>query len=370
MYFEKVPAKKSKKGYVWRVVFSYTDVYGSKRKYSKSGFTTKAEAEKHGIMKEQELTKTGLLSSDITIEQAYREWIDLNASRLADNTVRNYRTQYNHLIPIAHMPMRLIQYGQLQHLFNEVEGSKDTKKNLKTLLMNLFKYAIKNGYITNNPVPYIELTGAPKKPTEDPLELSEVESICANIKARSPYKVRAYEMFVWIGYYTGLRAREILALEWNDVDFSSNTINVTKAQEGTTRAITNRLKTESSRAVIPLCEPLKALLIDWRRESPDGFIVGNVDGSCVSYHSVHDALKKAGNRVGIHFHCHRLRHTFITNLVRSGADPKTAAQLARHANVHMTLDIYTQMKQEDLSGTLRKVFPAPEKPQIPVLLRA
>jgi hypothetical protein len=41
------------------------------------------------------------------------------------------------------------------------------------------------------------------------------------------------------------------------------------------------------------------------------------------------------------FHC--LRHTFLTNLARSGVAPATAQRLARHSDVRLTLGRYTHV---------------------------
>ncbi len=38
---------------------------------------------------------------------------------------------------------------------------------------------------------------------------------------------------------------------------------------------------------------------------------------------------------------HSLRHTFVTNLARSGVHPKTAQALARHSTISLTMDTYT-----------------------------
>lgn len=38
-----------------------------------------------------------------------------------------------------------------------------------------------------------------------------------------------------------------------------------------------------------------------------------------------------------------MRHTYITNLILSGADLKTVQYLAGHANIKITLDIYTHL---------------------------
>ena len=41
---------------------------------------------------------------------------------------------------------------------------------------------------------------------------------------------------------------------------------------------------------------------------------------------------------------HLLRHTYITNLLYSGVDPKTVQYLAGHENSKTTMDIYAKVK--------------------------
>jgi integrase len=43
---------------------------------------------------------------------------------------------------------------------------------------------------------------------------------------------------------------------------------------------------------------------------------------------------------------HDLRHTFVSRLIESGADPRTAADLAGHADPRMTLSVYTHTRAE------------------------
>ena len=41
---------------------------------------------------------------------------------------------------------------------------------------------------------------------------------------------------------------------------------------------------------------------------------------------------------------HLLRHTYITNLLYAGVDPKTVQYLAGHENSKTTMDIYAKVK--------------------------
>ena len=60
---------------------------------------------------------------------------------------------------------------------------------------------------------------------------------------------------------------------------------------------------------------------------------------------------------------HILRHTYITNLILSGANIKIVQYLAGHSKVETTLNIYTHLmdsRPEANLGTVLASFPAPE----------
>lgn len=56
-------------------------------------------------------------------------------------------------------------------------------------------------------------------------------------------------------------------------------------------------------------------------------------------------------------------HTFVTNLILAGADPKTAAELARHSDPSITLQIYTEISQGRKEEIIKAAF-SPDEPNI------
>ncbi len=49
---------------------------------------------------------------------------------------------------------------------------------------------------------------------------------------------------------------------------------------------------------------------------------------------------------------HALRHTFITNMVKSGISPKIAQSLARHSTIDLTMNVYTSLTVQDQASAL------------------
>jgi integrase len=59
---------------------------------------------------------------------------------------------------------------------------------------------------------------------------------------------------------------------------------------------------------------------------------------------------------------HALRKTFITNLTRSGAAPKTAQTLARHSDINLTMNVYTMLGVQDQVSAVEALPPIPVNP--------
>jgi integrase len=58
------------------------------------------------------------------------------------------------------------------------------------------------------------------------------------------------------------------------------------------------------------------------------------------------------NEQGLFADFHALRHTFITNLVSAGVNPKTVQRLARHSTITLTMDRYTHLHGDDMANAL------------------
>ncbi len=57
---------------------------------------------------------------------------------------------------------------------------------------------------------------------------------------------------------------------------------------------------------------------------------------------------------------HTLRNTFIAIVVKSGVDPKTAKELARHSTITLTMDRYSHIGQLDMHSAVERLSDRPE----------
>ncbi len=173
---------------------------------------------------------------------------------------------------------------------------------------------------------------------------------------------RLYGLFM-LASLTGLRRGELLALQWPDVDLDRGLIAVQRSRvavgydvfEGTPK---------SGRARTVAIDPgtVAALRSHRSRQARDrlrwgdawqdlGYLFTHKDGRALHPSSVSEMFKRrcsAANLVSIPFH--GLRHTHATLGLAAGISPKVMAERLGHANVSITLDIYSHVlpgMQED-----------------------
>ena len=203
-----------------------------------------------------------------------------------------------------------------------------------------------------------------------------------------------------IGLYAGLRREEILALKWDCVFLDTDTpyLLVRRAwhTESNRPIIMTELKTKAARRDIAIPDRLAECLREAKAASTSEYVIANDDGGPLSYSQFKNlwrfiivrtakpriAKKKVGGKyvkymlypelgamaknngkvqyvLDFEVTPHQLRHTYITNLIAAGVDPKTVQYLAGHENSKITMDIYAKAKYnrpEDVAPALADAF--------------
>lgn len=166
---------------------------------------------------------------------------------------------------------------------------------------------------------------------------------------------------VIICLYTGLRAGELLALEWTDIDFEHGLLSVNKScrdgygEDGSKR-IVDTPKTRSSRRTIPLPRALLKALRRMRKESKGKYVIETKNGEPVSMRSYLYSFSKILERLNIpHMGLHGLRHTFATRAIECKMDVKTISEIMGHSSVSVTLNIYAHSLEEHKAMMMNKL---------------
>lgn len=362
--------REGKKGITYQVYFPYKNELGISCIYRKGGFNTKKEAKAHETLLKAQIAKNGYLTQDceLTLDHVFKDYFETFKKRkVSKATIQHYENIYkNHIKQaLGHYKIIKLKYPTLQKYFNECSNlSKGLQENIKKVLNNVFKYACKCCYIENNPVSLVDLTGIEPTEKKKTITYQELEMIIETTKNRDckdSFRNDSIVISLYIGYYSGLRLCETLALEKSDFDFINNEIHITKqldciGKQTKVLKTTNKLKTNSSSAVIPLAEPLKEILSKWFNKNPYNHVICDIEGNYIHDSFIKTTLKQISKKTNIYFHFHMLRHTFISNLANNGVEPQIAKELARHSDIATTMNIYTHVNEDKQKQAINNVF--------------
>ena len=175
-----------------------------------------------------------------------------------------------------------------------------------------------------------------------------------------PHFCRYYEG-IYILFKTGLRISEFCGLTISDIDFKEHTINIdhqlqkkskigyyiqeTKTTSGTRKIPMTADVEECFRKIIEKRNPPKAEpMVDGK----SGFLYFDKNGSiCYSLHWEHyfqHIIQKYNNTYKVQMNVitpHVCRHTYCSNMAKSGMNPKALQYLMGHSDISVTLNTYT-----------------------------
>lgn len=266
-------------------------------------------------------------------------------AKVKASTLRSYQDIIEkHLIPcFENCKLTALTTDSIQRYVTRKleEGQKPkTVNNHLVPLKEMLKHAVVWGYLKENPANYVE---KPRVEKEE-MDFLTPEEIQAFLNQVTP---KYYPLFL-AAILTGLRRGELLALQWGDVDFRNNTINVRRSlYKG--RFVTPKSR-NSTRKVI-MTPTLASVLKRHKLESKPNeleLIFANeaekpIDPDCLVRRQFLPALRRAGLRK-VRFH--DLRHSFATLLISQGENVKFVQSQLGHASIQTTLDRYGHLLPE------------------------
>ena len=213
------------------------------------------------------------------------------------------------------------------------------------LLGSILQSALMDGFISVNAARLVK-----KLPLEHrEMEILKPEEIQKILKTAKEKDWDLYVM-IYLLVMTGMRRGEMMALDWNAINFNENTIVVRRSF---TSSRFQKPKTKQSRRSVNMSPSVAKVLKahKLKKGNPSGanllFDRGNglpKDPDSLTKNHWPQLLRTAGVRESVRLH--DLRHTFCSLLLAQGASPKYIQSQLGHSSIMVTMDRYGHLMPE------------------------
>lgn len=346
---------------------------------------SRAEAERKRDEYKARLASGLSLDENMTVAQ----WVDIflvtYRGRVNEAYLKGDAAPYNRLSKrLGNMRVADVREADLQRALDEVAGmSYSTVEKYRQAIKRVFERARKNKLISENPAEDL-ITPVSTKGSHRALERWEVELILSNWNTPASHA----GLWVMLMLLCGLRRGEMMALEWNAVNLEARTLEVRAVAviNSNQVVIEQRAKTDAGLRVLPICQALYDALASVPEDKRDGFVCLSAKGQPLTESAVSRGLEtfcrvlerilngepptQRGRRTDVErkkaekekklppkerkefmFTAHDLRHTYATALYDAGVPVKAAQYFLGHADIRLTLDLYTHLSKERESAS-------------------
>lgn len=380
-------ANYEKRGNNWRYRISLgkNPNTGKYEYISKSGFARKSDAKNHAEMVERQIRNGEYIApSTHTFNYVADEWINHYSRNAKVSSVRaREKAIYHAKQQFGNKSIQTITKRDYQAFVDDISTrfSKNYVDSIVSSTNLIFKYALDMKIIAKSPIEGIKRTKF--KPTVEDLEQNRLQQKFLEKDelfeflsvAKNHHKpLNSFELFTFLAY-SGMRAGEVLALKWSDIDYEECTVSITKTYYNPNNNKKNYQiltpKTESSIGKISIDPNVIKLLLDykvnvqdkWKNElyMDNDFIFTDNNGYPLVIKKLSQWIQAIMLQTNIdkNITTHSFRYTHCSLLIEAGVHIKEIQERLRHKDINTTMNIYakiTESYKKDASQKFSKLM--------------
>ena len=294
-------------------------------------------------------------------DMPFGEWLDFwyqtwSKSALRPKTQLDYESCiYQHIIPkLGSIPLDKLTQNDLQQFYahlkkngrlnrTDVCGSGLSDRMVRachTRCRTVLNKAVEQGLIRVNPADGCKLPAQTANEMQV-LTREEMQRFLIQAKEEGYFELFPLELA------TGLRRGEVLALQWNDLNFDTGELRIKRqVYRANGKLVVSAPKTKAALRTIVLPPALVEVLREYHQQADSRWMFPSpakedspLDPAACRKR-LQTILKHAGCK-RVRFH--DLRHLFVTTALGSGMDVKTLSTIIGHVSAKTTLNIYTHV---------------------------
>jgi len=283
---------------------------------------------------------------DVTFSAFAKAWLaDYATVTVKASTLATYTSRIDGALTEAFGPLKLSQIGtaDIQHFLASLTKKKRSASTVRAylvLLRNMFNHGVAWGHLAHNPATGIK---GPKLPHTEMDCLTPAE-VTVFLDACDDEHRPLFATLVM----TGMRLGEVLALQWEDVNWNAGTIRIRRSLY---KGEFVEPKTSRSVRAIGMSNRLAATLLEHKLAapySPFDLVFATPEGTPIDpanlrHRVFSDTFKRSKLR---RFRIHDLRHTFASLLINQGENVKYVQTQLGHSSITTTVDRYGHLMPE------------------------
>lgn len=277
-------------------------------------------------------------ASTVTFAELYDKWsMDKFNDKTSKSTINGYSAAYKLSSEIYDVKFVEIKKPHMQSVVDKCERGWATKKKIKVLFNQLFKFALENDIVTKDYSAFVDIGENETESTRKPFTSEEIQKLWDNVHRMD------FIDTILIMIYTGMRPGELILIETTNVDIQN-------------RSMIGGIKTSAGKnRIIPINEKIVPFIEHWYNKEHKFLIVNHEENQMKYWNYYEEKWKKIMIQLEMEHLPHDCRHTFASLMDSAGANKLCIKRIMGHASKDITDKVYTHKDIEELKEAVNMI---------------